>query len=75
LYSTQFGSVFKAKADFRVILNELGLRLFPGQKSPADRLSDEEIAGFYSRFEGWYQELPESLSPHKAVLPAHLKLQ
>ena len=70
LYPAQFGKLFKSRAAFYMILNELRLRL-----SVEEPLSDEDIAGFYSRFKDWFQNLPEPLSPRKVVLPDHLKLQ
>ena len=76
LYPVKFGEIFKAKAEFRVILNELGLRLFAHQNAAADdRLSNRDASEFCSRFKRWYQALPESLSPRKVVLPGHLTLQ
>ena len=75
LYPLQFGELFKAKAEFCVILNELVRRFFKAKEPSEDRPSVAGAAEFYSRFENWYRELPESISPRKAVLPGHLKLQ
>lgn len=74
LYPSSSGSVFKARADFAVILNEAGQRLF-GETGLSRKLSVPEIAEFYSRFKSWYSDLPGSISPREALLPSHLKLQ
>jgi len=75
LYPAQFGEIFKAKAAFHVILNELSLRQFTDEPRLNTGLSDAEVAEYYMRFRDWFENLPESLSPRKAVLPGHLKLQ
>lgn len=74
LFPSSSGDVFKARAEFAIIQNEAAQRLFAGS-TPAPQLSAAEVAVFYFRFKGWYDSLPEALSPRRAVLPAHLKLQ
>ncbi|EFY95734.2 Zn(2)-Cys(6) zinc finger domain protein [Metarhizium robertsii] len=73
LFPSSSGDVFKARAEFAVIQNEAAQRLFAGS-TPAPQLSAAEVAVFYFRFKGWYDSLPEALSPRRAVLPSHLKL-
>ncbi|KFG80621.1 putative zinc finger protein [Metarhizium anisopliae] len=73
LFPSSSGDVFKARAEFAVIQNEAARRLFAGS-TPAPQLSAAEVAVFYFRFKGWYDGLPEALSPRRAVLPSHLKL-
>ncbi|KAF4993698.1 hypothetical protein FDECE_13338 [Fusarium decemcellulare] len=73
VYPSHSADVFKARAEFAIILNELAHRLFGSSNSPG--LSAAEIAQFYYRFTAWYGNLPLSLSPRQAVLPSHLKIQ
>ena len=73
-YLVNSGDLFKAKAEFHVILNEAGERAFDSMNG-SQKLSAAEIAHFYSRFKKWFIGLSESLSPRRIVLPSELKLQ
>ncbi|KAJ3538441.1 hypothetical protein NM208_g5904 [Fusarium decemcellulare] len=72
LHPSHSADVFKAKAEFAIILNALAHRLFGSSTAPG--LSVTEVVQFYSRFTAWYGNLPLSLSPRQAVLPSHLKI-
>jgi hypothetical protein len=72
--SAYFGTLFKAKCDFRVILNDLCLKLFPG--APDHRgLTMKEAVAFRRRFGQWESRLPSALSATRIVFPAQLVLQ
>ncbi|OAA35696.1 Zn(2)-C6 fungal-type DNA-binding domain protein [Metarhizium rileyi] len=73
LFPSNSGDVFKARAEFAMIQNDVARRLFASPAS-ASQLSAVEVAGFYYRFKSWYDSLPEALSPQRAVLPSHLKV-
>lgn len=66
--------MFRARAEAAIILNGVSAKLF-SDTSIAPVLSVDEVAQFYPRFGAWYDGLPEPLSPFKAALPSHLKLQ
>ncbi|KAK4155533.1 hypothetical protein C8A00DRAFT_13446 [Chaetomidium leptoderma] len=70
---TYHGLLFKAKADFWTILNEVSLLTFSRHRAPA-KLSVNQILQFYNRLIAWQQNLPEPLTPRKIVLPHQLKL-
>ena len=74
LYPSNSAGVFKARAEFAVILNDVGQRLF-GNPGPSPGLPAVEVAEFYSKFKSWYGSLTDSLTPQMALLPSHLKLQ
>jgi len=74
LHPSHSGDVFKAKAEFAIIMNDAAQRLF-GVEPRLQGISAAEIAQFYLRFRDWYDALPESLSPRKIALPSHLKIQ
>jgi len=74
LYPSHSGLVFKAKADFAIIMNDLARRLYTGASQP-EVLSATDAAEFYSRFKKWYDTLPDELSSRQIVLPSHFKLQ
>jgi hypothetical protein len=74
LYPSNSGNVFKARAEFAVIMNDAAQRLF-GESSQSSGLSTVQVSEFYPRLKSWYHGLPEALSPRRAVLPSHLKLQ
>ncbi|KAF4466393.1 Zn(2)-C6 fungal-type DNA-binding domain [Fusarium albosuccineum] len=73
VHPSHSADVFRAKAEFAIILNELAHRLFGPSTAPG--LTGAEVARFYTRFTTWYGNLPLSLSPRQAVLPSHLKTQ
>ena len=71
LVPSYFGQIFKARSQFRVIMNEA---------CQATYLKDEEMtlnkaAGFLSQLQGWYDRLPGTLQPRYIVLPGHFQLQ
>ncbi|KAH8677830.1 hypothetical protein BX600DRAFT_138214 [Xylariales sp. PMI_506] len=76
-----FGELFKARCEVRVIMNDIVARYFgrPGyiedKAAPiSDRSTINEVNFFHNRLCNWYQNLPESLSPKKIVLPSQLML-
>ena len=75
LCPVQFGQLFKAKAEFCVILNRLGSNLFKDDKISATGLSTKETTDFANEFSTWYAALPSPLTPENIVFPAQLKLQ
>ncbi|KAM5360090.1 hypothetical protein ACJZ2D_014001 [Fusarium nematophilum] len=75
VHPSRSADMFKAKAQFAVILNEVAHKLFrTSTPAGAAGLSAVEAAEFYLRFNSWYRNLPVSLSPRQAVLPSHLKI-
>lgn len=71
LHPMHFGAVFKAKSDFRVILNDISrTRIHTGGKFTAEQVHD-----YGQRMKTWYNYLPKILSPKHIALPAHLMLQ
>jgi hypothetical protein len=74
LIPTLFGVLFKATVDFRVILNDIGLRVF-GSDVSEPKFSKEETMIFYSRLSEWYQSLPEPLTPKHIAFPQQFQLQ
>ena len=73
LLPTYHGLLFKAKADFWSIINELSLLTFTSHGSTS-KLTVGEIFQFYGRLKGWLHNLPEPLTPKKIVLPHQLKM-
>jgi hypothetical protein len=74
LLPTYFGYLFKAKADFRVIMNDIALHYF-GKSESTPKLNLQKVKGFHSRLRNWYDKLPEPLTARRIVLPSHLMLQ
>lgn len=72
LYSSSSGGVFKARAEFAVIQSEVSAKFF---SESASKPSVAEIAELYSKLKIWQGSLVDPLSPRKALLPSHLKLQ
>lgn len=75
LVSAHFGLLFKAKCEFRIIMNDLAQTLFGGSGPVQKRLTLEEASGFLNRFKEWENDLPPALSSSRLVLPAQLTLQ
>ncbi|KAM5355053.1 hypothetical protein ACJ41O_001699 [Fusarium nematophilum] len=65
------GDHFKAVAEFRTIISEIGAVTFPKIDS-RNILSLKEVWVFYCKLKTWYQNLPKSLSIAYAVLPFQL---
>ncbi|KAK3310454.1 uncharacterized protein B0T15DRAFT_389212 [Chaetomium strumarium] len=70
---TYHGLLFKAKAEFWTIMNEVSRLTFSHYCSPT-RLSVSQILQFYGRLRSWWQNLPEALTPGRIALPHQLKL-
>lgn len=70
---THHGLLFKAKADFWAIINDISLLIF-SHHHPPSKLSVNQALEFYNRLRAWRQNLPEPLTPKKVVLPHQLKL-
>ena len=66
-----FGSIFKARSDFRVILHDISKT----RMSTGGRFTAEQVHDFGQRMKTWYTYLPRVLSPKHIALPAHLMLQ
>ncbi|KAK4101616.1 hypothetical protein N658DRAFT_558748 [Parathielavia hyrcaniae] len=70
---TYHGLLFKAKADFWTILNEVSSLTFSHHGSPSTLPVNKTLL-FYNKLTAWLHNLPEPLTPKKIVLPQHLKL-
>jgi hypothetical protein len=70
---THHGLLFKAKADFWTIMNEVSLLTFSHHRSPS-KLPVNQTLQFYNRLRDWLHNLPEPLTAKKIVLPQQLKL-
>jgi hypothetical protein len=71
LMPSYFGHVFKARCEFRVILNEFCHLVHPeGSGVTLDKANE-----LYSLLKNWYDDLPAILQPKSIVLPGHLQLQ
>ncbi|CAI6315083.1 unnamed protein product [Periconia digitata] len=68
LSPTNYGHVFKALSEFRVILGELCHASFGTDSN----ITAEQAMVFVSRLLAWYKKLPIPLMPKHIVLPAHL---
>jgi hypothetical protein len=68
-----FGQEFRAKAQFRIIMNEFSLAAFSDANKPAITLA--KANELYVQLRRWWERLPESLAPKNIVLPGHLQLQ
>lgn len=74
LFSTQFGHLFKAAAEIRVIMNDRCLQCF-GKLAPSPRVTMEQALGFHTRLKDWYDNLPGPLTPERIVSPGQFMLQ
>lgn len=71
LVPSYFGQVFRARCQFRVIMNAFcHLAYASGSRVTFDKANE-----LYSRLQGWYNDLPVKLRPNAIVLPGHLQLQ
>ncbi|KAK4128133.1 hypothetical protein N657DRAFT_564260 [Parathielavia appendiculata] len=70
---TYHGFLFKAKADFWTIINEVSMLTFSHHRSPS-KLSVNQTLLFYNRLTAWLHNLPEALTAKKIVLPQQLKM-
>lgn len=71
LSSMHMGEVFRAKSQFRIIMNEFCIAAY----SDYSKVDINLAYYFRERLEDWYNGLPESLTPKKIVLPGQLQLQ
>ncbi|KAI9705941.1 MAG: hypothetical protein M1836_005347 [Candelina mexicana] len=70
LSPSYFGQVFRARCQFRVIMNEFcQLAYSKGSKVTLDKANE-----LHSRLRSWYVDLPGPLLPKTIVLPGHLQL-
>jgi hypothetical protein len=70
---THHGLLFKAKADFWAIVNDVSFLTLSHHRPPS-KLPVNQTLEFYNRLRAWGQNLPEPLTPKKIVLPHQLKL-
>lgn len=66
-----FGHLFKAKCEFRIIMQRFCSRAF----AKGVEVELDQAYQLYSQLKYWYNHLPEPLQPRNIVLPAHLQLQ
>lgn len=71
LSPSYFGHMFKARSQFRVIMNEACHIAY----TKGSKMTLEQADGLYSRLRTWYKGLPGPLQPKTIVLPGHLQLQ
>lgn len=71
LSPSYFGYTFRARSQFRVIMNEFCQAAY----SESLLVDLGRANGLYSQLRSWYNALPELLQPKKIVLPGHLQLQ
>ncbi|KAK2604444.1 hypothetical protein N8I77_007374 [Diaporthe amygdali] len=70
LSPSYFGQIFKARSEFRVIMNEACHAAYTkGSKMTLDKAGE-----LYSWLRNWYDGLPGPLLPRAIVLPGHLQL-
>lgn len=71
LAPSYFGQVFRARSQFRVIMNEFCQVAFSkGSKTTLGKANE-----LYARLTSWYDGLRGPLLPKTIVLPGHLQLQ
>ncbi|KAM0250878.1 hypothetical protein ACHAQJ_008456 [Trichoderma viride] len=70
LLPSHFGQVFKAKSQFRAIMNEFCQAAYSeGSKVTLDKANELHL-----KLRSWYDSLPTPLLPKTIVLPGHLQL-
>jgi hypothetical protein len=75
LCSTHFGHLFKAKAEFCVILNRIVVEIFGKEGGKVTQCPPKIVANFARDFTAWHFSLPDPLTPKKIVFPSQFKLQ
>ncbi|KAF9771796.1 hypothetical protein IL306_010542 [Fusarium sp. DS 682] len=65
------GQVLRARSQFRIIMNEFCAAAY----SEESKVGIDLAYQFRERLEGWYSNLPDSLTPRRIVLPGQLQLQ
>lgn len=73
LVSTDFGSLFKAWASLRVIINEIAFAAFHNGNPPA--VPADRWLAFRQQLEAWFVALPVSLLPKNVIWPALFAMQ
>lgn len=73
LSPTYFGHVFRAKCQFRVIMNKFCHAAY--SKTPAHGIALDRAYQLYLELREWYNSLRGPLLPRAIVLPAQLQLQ
>lgn len=71
LSPSYFGSVFRAKSHFRIIMNEFCCTAY----SEGSQVTVDKAYELLNKLKHWYHGLPGPLQPKTIVLPAHLQLQ
>lgn len=69
--SSHFGYMFKARSEFRVIMNDACQAAY----SKNSEMTLPKANELLSRLKGWYDGLPNPLLPKSIVLPSQLQLQ
>ncbi|KAL6699759.1 hypothetical protein J3F84DRAFT_361663 [Trichoderma pleuroticola] len=70
LSPSYFGSVFRAKSHFRIIMNDFCCTAY----SEGSQVTIEKAYELLKRLKHWYDGLPGPLQPRTIVLPTHLQL-
>lgn len=70
-FTLYVGEVLRARSQFRIIMNEF-CEIAYSEGSKVDQYLAHH---FRKRLEEWYNNLPESLTPKRIVLPGQLPLQ
>ncbi|KXJ86060.1 putative C6 transcription factor [Microdochium bolleyi] len=70
LTPASFGQVFRARSQFRVIMNDYS----QAACSPTSKPTHGEANQFRARLDSWFAGLPKPLLPRFIVLPGHLQL-
>jgi len=73
LSPSYFGQVFRARCQFRVILNEFCSAAYSKDSGLAVTL--DKANALHLQLKSWYDNLPGPLLPKNIVLPGHLQLQ
>lgn len=69
-----FGHVFRAQTELRRIANEIACIRF-GDEETARTLTEDELAQFRNALDNWYDDIPDPIKSHNAVLPCQLIMQ
>ncbi|KAJ4244801.1 hypothetical protein NW762_014379 [Fusarium torreyae] len=70
LSPSYFGQVIRARSRFRIIMNEFCEAAY----SENSKIDLNQAYEFRQRLRGWYDSLPEPLTPKRIALPGHLQL-
>lgn len=77
LVQSYFGQLFKAKVEFRAVMNEVNVQCFTktDSKTETHKLSMQHGHDFTSKLKVWYIGLSVPLHPEHLVLSCHFALQ